>query len=91
MARFCRLGQSRGKSGSELQKEATQRSILRVLRDIGRPLSARGAAPTCGAIQKARIRERHPLVAEKKREGAKRGQVAACASEDLQEEARARL
>ena len=72
---------NRGKSGSELQKEATQRKqeelrdkYFNVLRDIRRPLPEEPLQPA--AQYKARLRELRPLEAEKKREAAKRGQVA---------------
>ena len=70
------FGQSRSKSGSELQKEATQRKqeALRALLDIRRPLPEELLQPA--SQYKARPRELRPLVAEKKREAAKRGQVA---------------
>ena len=74
---------NRGKSGSELLNEATQRKqeelrdkYFNVLRDIRRLLPEE---PLQSAAQyKARLRELRPLVAEKKREeAAKRRQVAA--------------
>ena len=74
------FGQSRSKSGSELQKEATQRKqeALRALLDIRRPLPEEPLQPA--AQYKARLRELRPLVAEKKSEAAKRRQVAAPAT-----------
>ena len=75
-------GQSRGKSGSELQKEATLRkqeelrdTYFNLLRDIRRPLPEAPLQPA--AQYKARLRELHPLVAENKsEETAKRRHVA---------------
>ena len=75
----------RGKSDSELQKEATQRKqeelrakYFNLLRDIRRPLPEAPLQPA--AQYKARLRELRPLVAEKKSEAAKRRQVAAPAT-----------
>ena len=76
---------NRGKSDSELQKEATQHKqeelrakYFNLLRDIRRPLPEAPLQPA--AQYKARLRELRPLVAEKKSEAAKRRQVAAPAT-----------